>query len=265
MNKAFLNFIPTKYYLNLRRLDYKLGCKEEFYRLQSLRKGMTKDGYSFEPFDKHAAIFVHIPKCAGISLNNTLFGNLAGGHRTFDDYLTVFEAESIISYFKFTIVRNPWDRLVSAYFFLKKGGFNQRDKAWFDKELGHYDDFEEFVKKWLSRENIWRFEHFRPQSHYIFDKYNKISMDFVGFFENLNEDFNYIAEKVGVSQRLPRYNVGKHQNYQDYYTKETMEIVSHVYEKDIKLFGYDFKNTTIKQQIRLRDLTGSKFITQYNR
>ncbi len=226
---------------------------------------MTKDGYSFEPFDKHGAIFVHIPKCAGVSVNNTLFGNLAGGHRTFDEYLTVFEADSIVNYFKFTIVRNPWDRLVSAYFFLKKGGFNQRDKAWFDRELSHYNGFDQFVKEWLNRKNIWRFEHFRPQAHYIFDKYNKIPIDFVGFFENLNEDFNYIAEKVGVSERLPCDNVGKHKNYQDYYNEETIEIVSHVYKDDIKLLGYDFRNTTIKQQIRLRDLTESRYITQYNR
>lgn len=260
MKNILLNIVPTKSYLNLRRWNYKKECKEEFARLQSLRKKTNSDGYSFEPFDKHKTIFIHIPKCAGVSVNHTLFGNLAGGHRTFTEYLSIFEAESITNYFKFTIVRNPWDRLVSAYFFLKKGGFNERDKAWFDKELGHYDSFEQFVREWLTKENIWRCEHFRPQKHYIFDKYQKVSIDFVGFFENLDEDFDYIADKIGIADRLPKKNAGKHESYQDYYSKETMEIVSKIYEEDIKMLGYNFENTNIQNQIKLRNLTNSKYI-----
>ncbi len=264
MKQILLNAVPTESYLNLRRWYSEIKCKEEFERLQSLRKKITTSGYSFEPFDKHKTIFIHIPKCAGVSVNQTLFGNLAGGHRSLTEYLDIFEAESIRNYFKFTIVRNPWDRLVSAYFFLKKGGFNKRDKNWFDDELGQYDNFEQFVTEWVNRENVLRYHHFRPQTDYMFDRYRKIFIDFVGFFENLEDDFEYIANQIGVSDRLPQKNAGEHKSYQDYYNEKTIEIVSKAYEDDINILGYNFDNSNISKLIKLRNETNSKIITRSN-
>ena len=95
-----------------------------------MRKKETDDGYSFKPFDQCGCIFIHIPKCAGVSVSKALFGNLAGGHSRVVDYQLVFNSNEYSNYFKFTFVRNPWDRLVSAFFFLKKGGFNDADKKW---------------------------------------------------------------------------------------------------------------------------------------
>lgn len=262
MKDVILSMLPTKPYLLLKRWHYKKAYNEDYVRLQSLRETITKKGYSFEPFDKYKTIFIHIPKCAGVSVNHTLFGNLAGGHTTLNDYINVFEADLITDYFKFTIVRNPWDRLVSAYFFLKKGGFDKADKDWFDKELIQYESFEQFVTEWVNKENILRYNHFRPQTSYIFDKHKKVPIDFVGFFENLDDDFEYIADKIGVSERLPRKNAGEHKSYQDYYNEKTKEIVAKVYEEDIKILGYNFENTNIEQQIKLRDATGNNFLTQ---
>ncbi len=262
MKDVIFKVLPMRPYLSLKRWHYKKVYQEDYNRLQSLRKKITNEGYSFEPFDKYKTIFIHVPKCAGVSVNHTLFGNLAGGHATLNDYLHVFEPELIENYFKFTIVRNPWDRLVSAYFFLKKGGFNKDDKDWFERELSQYDSFEQFVTEWVNKENILRYHHFRPQTNYIFDKYRKIPIDFVGFFENLDDDFDYIANKIGVPDHLPKKNAGEHKRYQDYYNDKTMEIVAKVYEEDINVLGYNFENTNIKQQIRRRDSVGSKFLTQ---
>ena len=119
MKHWILRLLPKTLSLKLKRWQFRRSCREEFERLQARRQGVNEHGYSYQGFDEKRAIFIHIPKCAGVSVAQALFGNLAGGHATLDKYLNVFEAHCIEEYFLFTIVRNQWDRLVSAYFFLK--------------------------------------------------------------------------------------------------------------------------------------------------
>ncbi|MFP4354891.1 MAG: sulfotransferase family 2 domain-containing protein [Phycisphaerae bacterium] len=106
-----------------RRTAYRMIHPHLFKRLQ-YKRNPPKAGqkYTFYPFDKYRCIFVHIPKAAGVSVCQTLFGNLAGGHDTIEKYQKVFSWSDYKRYFKFTFVRNPWDRLASAYRFLRKGG-----------------------------------------------------------------------------------------------------------------------------------------------
>ncbi|HTL74630.1 MAG TPA: sulfotransferase family 2 domain-containing protein, partial [bacterium] len=79
-------------------------------------------------FDQHRCIFVHVPKCAGISLVKSLFGDFDCGHTNLRRYQIMFAPAEFNGYFKFTIVRNPFDRVVSAFLFLKKGGVNEKDR-----------------------------------------------------------------------------------------------------------------------------------------
>ena len=249
MKQIILNALPKNLYLTLKRWNYKRSNKVSFERL---RTTVTEQGYSYKPFDDRKTIFVHIPKCAGVSINQTIFGNLAGGHTTFEEYLNIFEPHCINGYFKFTIVRNPWDRLVSAYFFLKKGGFGEKDRDWFNEELSSFIDFDDFVKRWVNKKNIWKWHHFRPQYHYMLDKREKIPLDFVGFLENLDDDFKYITKKIGITCDLPTSNKSKHKNYQDYYNDETKEIIREIYSEDIELLGYNFDNTSLQEQLTRR-------------
>ncbi|PTB82515.1 hypothetical protein C9933_01775, partial [Methylophaga nitratireducenticrescens] len=180
MKNSIIKNLPIPLYLRLKRYHFRIFHNSKYKNFQAQRKKITSDGFSYKPFDDLKAIFVHIPKCAGISINKSLFGNLAGRHTTLDDYIKIFEPKAIENYFKFTIVRNPWDRVVSAYFFLLKGGLNSQDKTFFDQELSGYPDFDSFVRNWLNKENIWKWHHFRPQFHYILDTHNKVSLDFIG-------------------------------------------------------------------------------------
>jgi hypothetical protein len=209
----------------------------EHFRAKKFRNLQKKRG----PFDTHQCIFVHIPKCAGISVVRSLFGNFDCGHTSLSRYQIMFGPEDFNRYFKFTFVRNPFDRLVSAYLFMKKGGLNRKDKRWSDKHFARYDDFGSFVKGWVNRWNIERALHFRPQARFICLG-GKPRVDFIGHFENLTADFAHVAQKLQVQASLQEINRNavREKDYRQYYTAETRAIVEKVYAEDFKLLGYTF-------------------------
>ena len=213
-----------------------------YKKMQSLRLLEIKGDYaSLKGFDDLRCIFVHIPKVAGVSINKALFGNLGGGHRAILDYSLIFGKNEFKSYYKFTFVRNPWDRLLSAYLFLKEGGLHKNDANWSEKELSGLSNFDEFVKNWVNKINIEKGIHFKPQYKFITIN-GKIAVDDVYKVENINLDFEKICGKLNVQNRLQFLNKtkSKTKNYRNYYNDETKKIVEKVYKKDIKLFNYQF-------------------------
>jgi hypothetical protein len=260
VKKSIIKTLPTALYLNLRWWDFKINKPDSFKKVQALRKRETQQWSSYKPFDDKQAIFVHIPKCAGISINKSLFGNLAGGHTTLEQYVNIFEPKLFQSYFKFTFVRNPWDRVVSAYCFLNKGGFNQWDKDFYEKELAPYQNFSDFVKNWLTHENIFKHHHFKPQYTYIVDKYHKVSVDYIGYFETIEQDYQYIANKMGVNTLLEKKNIVLRDDYKSFYNQETKDIVADIYQEDIKLFNYSFdKVNAYSRTFPFKDLQSQRF------
>ncbi len=253
MKQVLLDLLPPRAYLQLKHMQFRWKHPQQFRYMQDLRRTETEQGYSYRPFDETKSVFVHIPKCAGVSVCRALYGDLAGGHETFNNYLHIFEPRCILNYFKFTFVRNPWDRLVSAYFFLKNGGFNKRDRDWFNQELGNVPNFDHFVKQWLNRTNIWKWHHFRPQYHYVLERRRKVSLDFIGYVENIDADFKYVVGRIGSKGALPRSNASRHGSYLDYYTPEARDIVAEVYSEDIRMLGYNFDNSNLPLQFARRE------------
>lgn len=240
MKQSIYDLLPTRLYLELKWLDFKFSQPNDF-KLAQQRRMQDINGYGFRGFDEKKAIFIHIPKCAGISVAKSLFGNLGGGHNTLEQYSYIFPPKELLSYFKFTFVRNPWDRLVSAYHFLKAGGITEADAKFFDEHLSEFYDFNEFVLEWVNEENIWLGQHFRPQVSYLEDKRKKLKPDFIGKFESIEQDYAYICNKLGVAGTLPKTNQSNRMNFRNYYTPDTIEIVRRVYKKDIEGFNYDFE------------------------
>lgn len=253
MKKYILGLLPARLYLELKWWRLQLWQPELIRANQVHRNSASADGYSLKGFDRLKTVFVHIPKCGGISINKALFGSLGGGHKTLENYLSIFSPSEFLSYFKFTFVRNPWDRLVSAYFFLQQGGLNDADKEWYESELSEYPTFEGFVKGWLSRENIQRGQHFRLQSSFVRTSVDSVKLDFVGFVENMENDFDYILKRLNVSSTLLHVNSGNRKGYEEYYNYELIQIVSEVYEEDIRMFGYSYDNSNLPEQIAKRD------------
>jgi len=186
---------------------------------------------------------VHIPKTAGISVCTTLFGNLAGGHATLADYRDRFAPATFRSYYKFAFVRNPYDRLHSAFYFLRGGGISAEDKDFRDRYLSADMSFREFVMDVLSPDSTQLIYHLRPQFEYITlkDQPDLIQLDFVGRFESLSVDFAVAASRIGLGERqLPHENKNPGKKYyRDEYSDEMLSKAGQIYKKDFELLGYD--------------------------
>ena len=199
--------------------------------------------HSLQPFDQYECIFIHIPKNGGISVANGLFGQgrMLGGHYSNDFYRIIF-GEEFNHYFKFAITRNPWDRLVSAFHYLKGGGLDFRDVAWERKHISQYNDFSTFVDSWVCSKNVKKGMHFIPQSEFICDTEGKIVTDYIGRFECIDHDFANLAKKLKIKNaRLLHSNQSKRRkDYRFYYSDEQAKRVESVYAADIKAFGYQY-------------------------
>lgn len=201
--------------------------------------------YSLAGFDRLKCIYIHIPKSAGISINRSLFGNIGGGHKTATQYKKIFGPYTFRKYFKFSFVRNPYSRLLSAFLFLKKGGFNERNKEWFENNVKQFDTFEDFVTGWVTTENIFSYYHFLPQYYFLYDKrIMNIMVDYIGKVENIEEDFDFVCHRLGVKRQLMSLNqTSGGIDWKSYYNDHTMKIVSGVYKLDFDLFNYSHEIT----------------------
>jgi hypothetical protein len=245
----------------VRRYIYRRYRAQALDYFQHLRiKLAVGEDHSLKPFDLHKCIFVHIPKCAGISVSTSLFGNLAGGHTPIRIYSLVFNKKEFDAYFKFTFVRNPWDRVASAYFYLRDGpGLRAISESpplleQMKRVVSVYSDFDSFVREWINRENIRKLHLFAPQCDYLCLNGRQSAMDFVGYFENLVEDFHYVTRRIGVEAELLHLNRVRPsaESYLAAYSDDTRRIVSDVYREDIEFLGYTFDNSSLNQQLTRR-------------
>lgn len=188
-------------------------------------------------------IFVHIPKTAGLSLYNLICKEVKLlDHDTRNpDFKFLKEYSFSDNPFIFCFVRNPWDRLVSSYFYLKNGGdpIYSADADDFDFYFGSFTLFKDMLLNWSN--SFYNQIHFKPQYEWVCDDDDNILVDFIGRFENLQQDFNIVCDKIGTpQQKLPHTHKSKHKHYTEYYDDETRQIVAEKYAKDIEYFGYEF-------------------------
>ncbi len=196
--------------------------------------------------DNNKVIFVHTPKTAGKGIAKALFKEDFIGHHLLEQYKKT-DVEKYNSYYKFGFVRNPWDRLVSAYFYLKQGNTGPYGDRFTEKYLTH-ESFEEFVYDLSKRKDIFlKWVHFIPQFKFVCDENNKVAVDYIGKYETLEEDFKVLRDHFKVSgATLEKFNNSKHKPYWEYYNKEMVEIVRCVYQDDINIFNYEFPYEKLK-------------------
>jgi hypothetical protein len=208
----------------------------------------------------HNCVFVHIPKTAGQSIEH-VFLELAGltwqtrdslllrpnsnpalgpprlAHLRARDYTryNYLTESQFTSCFKFSFVRNPWDRMVSLYKY-----FADQSTCGFKEFL-----FGEFLEKYWTQ----RYWFVGPQWEFVADEHGQFLVDYIGRFETLQGDFDRVCERLGIAMRtLPHVNrsgAGKAsmetaKQYVAYYDDDAKDLVARLYKRDIELFDYKF-------------------------
>jgi hypothetical protein len=171
-----------------------------------------------------------IPKTAGTSvLRSALpregirFWNLKDTPRRYRRWLSNITDEELAAYYIFAFVRNPWDRFVSVCTYFEA----EIDMVvnGFDAYIGKYEDFK---------------HHSLPAYIHTHLHGNRFA-DFIGRFENLQEDYNALCRRLGIRDRiLPYMNATDHGHYRDELPEQAVEFVEDYYAKDIEVFGYEY-------------------------
>ncbi|QDP01989.1 sulfotransferase family 2 domain-containing protein [Thalassotalea sp. PS06] len=223
-----------------RRYFRSLSLVSPFSIVRDLKIKWQSD-YPYRAYTKkYECIFIHIPKTAGTSILNALQGKKVNrDHCSFHEY----SRSDVIKYsefFKFTFVRNPYDRAVSTYEYLKRGG-NQIGGLYFKELINkHYPTFEMFVLDYLDKEQIQLHKLFKPQYLFIYDHKLECQVDEIFYFENIEESYSHISQVLKLNVPLKCENKVVREHYLSYYkNRQVVEKINYLYSKDFDLFGYD--------------------------
>lgn len=206
-------------------------------------------------------VFIHIPKTAGTTIKSYLT-DIRGNVQTIQhphilDYMNTID--EIDNFFKFTCVRNPYDLIVSRFFYRKKIIDNiKKNKKLNESEKNKLKDvsFDEFVKnKKIYLDSFKGWVHPKSVAYKLYDKgrsqgsqFDLISnenqvmlMDKIIKYENIGEELKSILRSLEIFREIEIHlNKTEHTNYRDYYTSETKKIIKTRFEKDLDYFKYTF-------------------------
>ncbi len=234
-----------------RKRIYKYRHLSDYKKLRTVVHPSPKGDFSLRSFDQHRCIFIHITKTAGTSVAKSLFGELPYHYRAID-YRVIYGRKLFDEYFKFAFVRNPWDRLYSAYSYLKGGGWNEKDAHWAETHLAAYSDFNHFVLDWLDQDRLKLHIHLQPQIEFLTDAKGNALLDYLAYFETISSDFDLITQRLNLDTKLAHTNKSSRDSYVDVYSPAAIDKVKTIYRTDIETFGYEFDSFSRRAVVNQR-------------
>jgi len=207
---------------------------------QVVNKSMSANRHYPPSFAQRSCLFIHVPKCAGSSICTAMFNGRTPGHLPLYWYEQQFPEQYAAAY-KFAFVRDPLERAYSAYAFLHSNTLSGRDHA-AQQLVRQYRDFDDFIARWLHTETISRQLHFAAQSDFLTDSLGHLAMDFIGYQEHLERDFQIVCEQLGMVCQLPHVNSSVQRQpikAREFCSLRTRRLVRRVYQRDYELLGYE--------------------------
>jgi hypothetical protein len=189
-------------------------------------------------------VYIHIPKAAGTSINQALFGRFVGHPRARD--IERWGSQRLRAVPRFSVTRNPWDRLLSAYRFARRGtGIGEAVAGMRHPELyriPEFDSFERFLFDWLAPRDINRLDPvFQPQCSFVLDSSGRLLVDHLGRVEDMGPTSAFVERTIGTIEAIPWTNMsGEPMDYREMYTPKMAALAGEIYRADVEAFGYEF-------------------------
>ena len=206
--------------------------------------------------EAHTFLFIHIPKTGGNSIQSVLkrysedqvirrshqdglerFGVVnpkigATKHAPLSYYKQRLPLDLYTRLYKFTCIRNPWERMISLYFSPDKNRTEWNRDAFIrvvkraPPTLSYLDDRPRGIARLIQRKA-------------------NIELDFVMKFETLQTDFDAVCDAIGIpKQTLPRYNAANRKHYSAYYDGDLIQLVAKKFQYDIEHYQYAFESVS---------------------
>ena len=176
-------------------------------------------------------IFIHIARTGGTSIETAIVGkdwwliDQKTKHISAKNAREIYGEDIWHTYTKFSVVRNPWDRITSMW-----------ATNWWHESSGLDIDcsLEEFIIKLKPHKNE------RYNTLFYYEILNE-EMDFILRFESLQKDFSRMLNIIRVADiKLPHIEKRYHENYTTMYGEIEKRLVSDLFGIDISRFGYSF-------------------------
>jgi len=209
--------------------------------------------------DRRKVIFIHIPKCGGVSIERSIHKALGGNdyityqnliriprntddkrsdglnlHSTMGDYRRHYGSR-ISDFYIFSFVRNPWRRMVSHYEYLIK----MTNKRISENNQISFPQFVQIAQTKLLQYSIHGYDEF------IQDRYGT-PINFVGKLENIEDDLRKVGNDVKLEiKEILHMNqtdltLKEHENWKDYYNPGLKDRVYNIFKDDIEKYEYEF-------------------------
>ena len=189
-------------------------------------------------------IFIHIPKTAGSSIEHLLrdegkyeldFIGVRNGrstHHYMGIELKMILKELYPTYYKFSFVRNPYDRLISEYFWCRINNVGHKFNKTFDEFLDYVEDVIKNKKFFKPIEN----DHFIPQYSFLFFN-KKLIVNNIFKYEDLEKVVPLIKKRLKIKTSLQHLN--KSVKNEITLTQEQKDRIYNLYQIDFETFNYE--------------------------
>lgn len=186
------------------------------------------------------AIFIHIPKTAGISIFMSLYG-IKGGHSSISRWEEKIGKRKLEKYFKFTVIREPTERFISAYNFLLNGGLGSENEIRMKNILKrNKESLDEFIWNLYENKDTLPSQHFASQYSYLTNKEGDVAVDKIIKYEDIDAEIRKIAKKYFEIEKFLFYKFNSTSETDKWLTRKmltTKQInkLKEIYQHDFKL------------------------------